>query len=78
MKQNENIKYFIPAQALEHPANGEQFNLHQKIVWAIVRYRQNQDFFSLVEVESSLPPIYLEKVYFNKEQLGYDVCAIMK
>lgn len=61
--------------ALEHPNNTENFSLEEKIRMAVFRYNQGGNFF---ESEFNLGPvfyIFLEKIRFNKEKIGYDVIA---
>lgn len=78
MAKEKKVKYFIPAMALEHPANPEIFSLHQKLKFAIIRYFINGDYLSLVSVPDPLPGVLLEQQTFNKKMLGYDICAIIR
>lgn len=77
MEVKEPTEYFIPAAALEHPANPEFANLRDKIIYAIRRYEQNSDFQSNLEVIDLVPFVSTRKIQFNKERMGYDVLAIV-
>lgn len=74
----EMMDYFIPARALEHRENGENFNLHRKIVWALLRFEQQGDFLGSFDLRYDTPSVYIKSIKFNKERLGYDVEARVK
>jgi hypothetical protein len=76
--EGERIVCFVPAQALEHPDNSEFANLLEKIKWALIRYKQNDDFFSRISINGNTPSVYIERKVFHKEALGYEVQAIVK
>lgn len=78
MKKEIPIKYFIPAQALEHPHNSEFFILSEKIKWAVIRYYLFNDFFSLSLIEDPPPALSIHGFTLNKTDLGYDVWGYIK
>lgn len=69
---SEKINIFIPARALEHPCNAEFASREDKIKWAIIRYYLHKDF-STPQYTRPAPYVFLEKVYFKKDLLGYAV-----
>ena len=71
MKQK--IDLFVPALALQHPTNPENCDLKCKIRLAILRFWQNDDFGSILQVVDPALLIIIKEVVFNKEKLGYDV-----
>lgn len=78
MTEEKITEYFIPALALEHPQNPEDFNLHKKIMWALLRLYQHNDFFADLEVKDSVPRVYIAKSSLNAKALGYNVLASIK
>ncbi len=73
---NEDLKeYFIPAKALEHPQNGEDFNLHRKIEFALLRLTLRNNFFEGIELNSQTPSVFIKSKIFDKNKMGYKVLA---
>lgn len=75
MSKVEKIEIFVPAHALEHPANKETARREEKIRMAILRYYQQDDFMALLEAQDSIPWVNLHKVTFKPRELGYKVLA---
>ncbi len=73
----ETKEYFVPAKALEHHTNPENFNRDQKILAAVQRFHINGDFEQLITVKDNMPSIFVEEYRFNKDRMGYDVVAII-
>lgn len=76
--KEEEMQIFIPAKALEHPSNPEEYELKDKIKWALIRYYINDDFFGFIEVRDKIPIIIVEKTQFNPIELGYFVIASVR
>ena len=75
MHQEKMIECFVPALALEHPSNPETFKKVDKVRAAVRRYEQNGDFDSLITVRDPMPDIFIKKMEFKPEALGYWVVA---
>lgn len=73
MKEVTVLSLFIPAQALEHPSNGEFFTLADKLRMAALRLHLNGNFQDLMTVQDHVPYVFLEKHTFRPKNLGYDV-----
>lgn len=73
----EKINVFIPARALEHVCNSEFATRDEKIQWAIRRYYLNKDFFN-PRYERPAPYVFLDKILFKNDPLGYAVKAIIR
>lgn len=78
MIKKEKISVFVPALALEFPGNKEYCNLLDKIRWALVRLHLRKDFFSKLQAGDRIPGVFVEKIKFNKTDLGYNVSALLK
>lgn len=75
MKKQEIIECFIPAQALEHPANGEYYTLTQKLRMALFRLHHTGNFNDSITVQDPIPHIFIKDTVFNPVDLGYHVRA---
>lgn len=70
------IALFVPARALEHHNNPEFSTLRDKIIFALQRWYQKQDFSADIEVGyGPLPFISLRQWEFKNDPLGYDIKA---
>ena len=74
-RHKEEIKIFIPAKALEHHDNPEEATRRDKIINAILRWWQKQDFFSNFEPTDIHPFVDLHVTQFNPDELGYHANA---
>lgn len=72
MPKQKKLNIFIPAQALEHLQNGEDFNLREKLAAAVDRLVKTGDFFEPVAEKSY---VFIENKKFHPESMGYTVEA---
>ena len=71
------IALFVPAKALEHLHNPEYATRRDKIIYAIRRFHQQNDFYSCFDATDPAPFVNIRKVEFNPKELGYKVEAII-
>lgn len=71
----ETKEYFVPAMALEHNGNQEDYKLSDKIKAAIYRLHLNGNFTELISVHEPMPYVYLEKYAFDRDRMGYTALA---
>lgn len=76
--KEEKLNIFIPAMALQNPANPPDINLNQKLRFAVLRFFFTKDFYGLISVRDPLPGVFLEEYKLNAPLLGYDVSAIVR
>lgn len=74
-KEPKVIECFIPAQALEHPLNGEYFTLKDKLCAAVNRLIQAGSLNEFINVKVVNPYILIQYIVFNPIDLGYYVRA---
>lgn len=77
-QKQEEMQIFVPAQALEHPGNQEEYTLKEKIKWALIRYYLNDDFMGLISVSDRLPSVSIEKMQFDPVHVGYYVISAIR
>lgn len=75
MPKSKTIECFIPALALEHPANEENYTLRDKLCAAVNRFIHTGSFSELITVQDDTPYVFIENTVFNPVDLGYYVRA---
>lgn len=78
MAKIEKIEVFVPALALEQRGNPEYATLREKLIRAVIRWWQKEDFFVDIDVNSETPFVYLEDIKFDKDSFGYHVYGELK
>jgi len=68
------LNIFVPALALEHPHNSEDYDLKDKLAAAVDRLHKTGDFFEPVQITSY---IFIKNKKFHPEALGYTVEAVI-
>ncbi len=72
MKSTTPFKLFIPAKALEHPANEEKYTLIDKLKAAAYRHDYSGTFETPAYIPDSLSRIFIKDFKFNPPKMGYD------
>ena len=75
MTKEKIVKCFVPAQAIEHYSNPEEYSKADKIHAAIIRHELNGDFDSLITVQDPMPYVFIQHMEFRPKELGYLVVA---
>ncbi len=76
-KKEKRINVFVPALALEHVCNPENASRREKLQLAVMRYFFNKDFYNPTYYRPA-PYVFLEKIFFKSDPLGYAVSAVVK
>lgn len=76
--EEKKLEYFIPARALEHPDNPDDFNLDQKLRMAVLRFFLTKDYLGTISVPDRSVWVFLQERQFNPEKMGYHARAVIK